>query len=260
MKLLIKQRAYSLLLPPMLDMHEIGKTIWIMKKKYGIALMLIFSVIFLMAQQQPLKPTNDLALVNTSVTNKAKSPRVGDRVYFVSKKNNKKFPGITNSEGKFSMLLPIGDTYLVEYKDFMEKVDYNEFTIPAKQSKYTMEITISYEPARVIVLQNVEYDFNKSTIRPSSYNTLNDLVEVMTNKPKLIIEIGGHTDDVGSDESNQILSLDRANAIKQYLVNKGVKADRIQTKGYGETQPIADNTKDDGRQKNRRTEVKIVKE
>jgi outer membrane protein OmpA-like peptidoglycan-associated protein len=85
-------------------------------------------------------------------------------------------------------------------------------------------------------------------------------VEVMTLKPNYVIEIGGHTDNVGKDESNITLSQNRANAIKQYLVKKGINADRIIAKGYGESQPIATNDTDEGRQKNRRTEIKIIKE
>jgi len=212
------------------------------------------------AQEQPSKPTKEQALIKTTVTNKAKKPLVGDQIFYTSKKSNKRFQGITDKEGKFSILLPIGDTYLVEYKNFTDNVKYNEFAIPAEPSLYTMDINISFEPARVIVLKNVEYDFNKSTIRPSSFKSLDDLAEVMTLKPNLVIEIGGHTDNVGDDQSNELLSQRRAESVKQYLVKKGIKPERVQTKGYGESMPVADNDTNEGRQKNRRTEVKIIKE
>ena len=230
-----------------------------MKKTAFIILMLML-IIGVKTQGQPLKPTKTEALVNTTVTNESKKPMEGDQVFFTSKKNSQKYKGVTNSEGKFSILLPIGDTYLVEYKNFTENVKYKEFTIPAEPALYSWDINISFEPAKVIVLQNLEYDFNKSTIRPSSYKALNDLVEVMNLKPNLVIEIGGHTDNVGDDKSNELLSQRRAESVKQYLVKKGVKPERVQTKGYGESMPIADNDSEEGRQKNRRTELKVVKD
>ncbi len=82
----------------------------------------------------------------------------------------------------------------------------------------------------------------------------------MNLKPNLVIEIGGHTDNVGDDKSNELLSQRRAESVKQYLVKKGVKPERVQTKGYGESMPIADNDSEEGRQKNRRTELKVVKD
>jgi OmpA-OmpF porin, OOP family len=240
-------------------MHEVGQKYKYMKKIAHFILILM-SLASLKAQEQPSKPTKELALIKTTVTNKAKKPLVGDQIFYTSKKNNKRFQGITDKEGKFSILLPIGDTYLVEYKNFTDNVKYKEFAIPAEPALYTMDINISFEPARVIVLKNVEYDFNKSTIRPSSFKSLDDLVEVLTLKPNLVIEIGGHTDNVGDDQSNELLSQRRAESVKQYLVKKGVKPERVQTKGYGESMPVADNDTNEGRQKNRRTEVKIIKE
>jgi outer membrane protein OmpA-like peptidoglycan-associated protein len=72
------------------------------------------------------------------------------------------------------------------------------------------------------------------------------------------VEIGGHTDNVGSDESNLQLSDSRAKSVVEYLVSKGIDASRLTYKGYGETQPIADNESDEGRAKNRRTEFRVI--
>ena len=76
----------------------------------------------------------------------------------------------------------------------------------------------------------------------------------------MIIEIGGHTDDVGDEDKNQALSEKRANTVLQYLIKKGIDSKRLTAKGYGETKPVAYNTTAEGRQKNRRTEVSIIKE
>ena len=79
-------------------------------------------------------------------------------------------------------------------------------------------------------------------------------------KKTMVIEIAGHTDNVGQPEANKKLSQDRADAVRNYLIKKGVKALNVQAKGYGDSQPIATNNSDAGKQKNRRTEVRIIKE
>ena len=76
--------------------------------------------------------------------------------------------------------------------------------------------------------------------------------------PSMIIEVGGHTDNVGDDATNMKLSHDRAKAVREYLVNAGIGANRVQAKGYGESNPIATNDTDDGRRSNRRTEFIIL--
>ena len=82
----------------------------------------------------------------------------------------------------------------------------------------------------------------------------------MTLKPQLEIEIAGHTDNVGTAESNMTLSLNRAKSVRNYLISKGIDANRVSIQGYGDTQPIASNDSAEGRQKNRRTVVNITKE
>ena len=79
-------------------------------------------------------------------------------------------------------------------------------------------------------------------------------------KNTLVIEVAGHTDNIGSDESNKKLSKARADAVKQYLIGKGIAATRISTQGYGADRPVALNDSDSNRQLNRRTEVRIIKE
>jgi len=82
----------------------------------------------------------------------------------------------------------------------------------------------------------------------------------LTIKPQLEIEIAGHTDNVGTAESNMTLSLNRAKSVRNYLISKGIDANRVSIQGYGDTQPIASNDSAEGRQKNRRTVVNITKE
>ncbi|MEO8404784.1 MAG: OmpA family protein, partial [Chitinophagaceae bacterium] len=114
------------------------------------------------------------------------------------------------------------------------------------------------------VVQKIDYAANniyfatgKYVLLSKSFKGLDDVAKVMKENPATQLTIDGHTDNVGSDASNQKLSENRAGAVKAYLVKKGVDASRLMSTGYGETKPIADNKTAAGRQKNRRVELKL---
>jgi len=114
-----------------------------------------------------------------------------------------------------------------------------------------------------VVLDDVLYDFGKANLKKSSLGALDKLILLMQANPTITVELGAHTDNIGSDAYNQILSEKRATACLKYLVSKGIDASRLTSKGYGETEPIAENTingKDNpkGRAKNRRTAFKVL--
>ncbi|RXK87419.1 flagellar motor protein MotB [Filimonas effusa] len=117
----------------------------------------------------------------------------------------------------------------------------------------------------ITVLRNVYYEFAKADIRPESFASLDDVVDFLKKNTDVKAEIGGHTDNKGSDELNLRLSEARAVNVVNYLVSKGIEKNRLIAKGYGATQPIAPNVNEDGsdnpegREKNRRTEMKILK-
>ncbi len=108
-------------------------------------------------------------------------------------------------------------------------------------------------------LNNVYFDFNKWDLLPESFDELNTVVKFLTDNAKVEIEVSGHTDNIGSDAYNMNLSQKRAEAVKTYLVSKGVTEKRITSKGYGKTKPIAENTTELGREQNRRVEFTITK-
>ena len=235
-----------------------------MKPKLFIITLFSFSYIISL-QAQKLEATDEKALLNVTVSNKKGEPLEKEEVSFTGVKSKKAYKGITDKQGKFSVLVPIGDTYEIHYKDFTENTNYSQIIIPEEKGIYIAEITVIFEPGKTFTLKNVEFDLGKSTLRPTSFKALNDLVEVMKMKDKMEIEIAGHTDNIGSVESNMKLSQARAEAVRNYLISKGIKPDRITAKGYGDTQPIAYNTNSDGsdnpagRQQNRRTEARITK-
>ncbi len=110
----------------------------------------------------------------------------------------------------------------------------------------------------VVTLKNVFFDFDRSELKPESFVELNKLADYLK-KNAIRIEIGGHTDDQGSEEYNDRLSENRAKAVYDYLIQKGIPAERLQYKGYGMRLPVADNSTEEGRAANRRTEFKIVR-
>ncbi|MEY5042413.1 MAG: hypothetical protein RLZZ414_1977, partial [Bacteroidota bacterium] len=91
-----------------------------------------------------------------------------------------------------------------------------------------------------------------------SYLAIQKLLEFLFYNPNIIIEINAHTDNVGNDESNQVLSLQRAQAVADYLIEKGIGKNRLMVKGYGSKFPVADNTSEEGRALNRRVNIKII--
>jgi outer membrane protein OmpA-like peptidoglycan-associated protein len=106
--------------------------------------------------------------------------------------------------------------------------------------------------------ENLEFETGKDIIRTHSYPSLNALAALLVKKDSYGLRIEGHTDNVGADDKNLILSQKRADAVKAYLAKKGVSAQKLETYGYGETKPIATNDTKEGRQKNRRVEMTIT--
>lgn len=230
-----------------------------------LLLFLFFNIFLLESHSQTTAQLNlpkDAKVEGTIVDMNTKQPKNNELIVFRSQKNNNDYQAISDDNGKFGTRLPAGDKYDIFIMGFRDSVSQNVLDIPAigpnSYYKNPFTVNLQFEPAKTFVLDNVEFDFGKSTLRAESYATLDDLVEYLKRKPNERIEIGGNTDNVGSDEKNLVLSLERAKSIVAYLVAKGISNDRVEAKGYGAEEPIEDNSTEEGRQKNRRTEVKIL--
>lgn len=105
---------------------------------------------------------------------------------------------------------------------------------------------------------NLEFETGKDVIMESSKPSLGELAEVLVKKPEWRLQIAGHTDNVGNDQNNLVLSKKRAESVKNFMIEKGIAAERLTALYFGETQPIADNSTAEGRQKNRRVEMTII--
>jgi OOP family OmpA-OmpF porin len=142
-----------------------------------------------------------------------------------------------------------------------EKVDGSGCDLPKDTipRQLITEITNITEDDRRLVreaIQNLEFEFGKASIKPTSFPSLDRVAKLLSTKG-FSLKLGGHTDNVGSAERNMIVSKNRAESVKQYLVTQGANPSRIEAVGYGADQPIADNKTDAGRQKNRRVEFTL---
>lgn len=201
------------------------------------------------------------APVEVVVLNEANKPYSGDKIFFVGQYKKKTYSGITNSKGRFLIDLPAGDVYDIKIMSIGDELEYNTLEIPAlKPGEFfeKMELTIMYEAATTYNLSNLQFESGKSVIKPESYPLLTDLIEIMKLKGSMKIEIAGHTDSDGEADANQLLSKQRADAVKNHLISKGINAEMIKTIGYGESRPIADNSTPHGKAMNRRTEIRIL--
>ncbi|WP_428264365.1 OmpA family protein [Haliangium sp.] len=117
---------------------------------------------------------------------------------------------------------------------------------------------VKVTPKKIEIKQTIYFETAKATIKPVSFALLDEVAQVLVDNPEIQVRIEGHTDSRGSPEFNMRLSSDRANSVRQYLIDHGVEADRMDAKGYGESAPIADNGSAAGRAKNRRVEFVIT--
>ena len=108
------------------------------------------------------------------------------------------------------------------------------------------------------ILKGVKFEFDSDRLTEPSKDILNDVADTLAFYPKISVEVAGHTDNVGTDAYNLGLSERRSNAVKRYLVGRGIQGERLRPLGYGETAPIETNDSEQGREENRRVEFKVI--
>ena len=163
--------------------------------------------------------------------------------------------------GKYLVSLPAGKNYGFAVKAKGYLFHSENFDIPkvAGYSEVVKDLLLKkVAVGSKIVLNNIFFDFDKATLRDESTSELARLVKLLNEVPTLKIEISGHTDNKGSDVYNQKLSEKRAKAVVDHVAGKGIGAGRLTFKGAGESDPVATNDTEKGRQQNRRTEFKVI--
>lgn len=209
---------------------------------------------------QKLESTKDKVLFNVHVMDLSNRPRANERILLEGINTQKKYSGLSDSKGLYSVLVAKGDKYKIMYKEFDEYIDYSMLSVPLDSGFFTFEINIRFEHQEAYVLKGVNFDSDKSTLNPNSFESLNQIVDLMKRQPAIKIEVAGHTDNSGLAEKNMKLSEERAISVKKYIESKGILGSRIIANGYGDTEPVGDNGTEEGKLANRRTEVRIIAE
>jgi outer membrane protein OmpA-like peptidoglycan-associated protein len=169
-------------------------------------------------------------------------------------------------DGRYLVKLREGDEYEIEVKNPNSYLFYarkfvalttKDLQQAEAKSKFEIKMTGLKSGAK-IPLRNITFDYNSWELNEDAKREIDRIYKLLKENPTVIIEIAGHTDDRGSAAYNLTLSQKRANAVKEYLLQKGMPPNRFVTKGYGESQPIADNKTEEGRAKNRRFELIVL--
>jgi len=209
-----------------------------------------------------LRP-DPVVLVRGKVTDKETNLPLGTDIQYVSLTTGEEI-GTANSDpvtGNYSIVLPSGDLYGISagkenYLPVSDNLDLKELK-SYKEIRKDLELSPLKEGASM-VLNNLYFDTGKFNLREESYVELKQMKRVMDQFPNLKAEIGGHTDNVGNEAGNKSLSENRAKAVQSYLISLGIKKDRLQIKGFGETTPLVPNDTENNRQINRRVEFSII--
>jgi len=213
------------------------------------------------------KPDKNVFTVSGKVTDENDNPLDAGISWFNLSLN--KYAGSLKSDpetGDYTITLTVSS----KYSYYAEKQGYYSVShdIDLTEEKSFGEMTVNIKLVSVKSLQesetplklnNIYFDFDRYELKLESFSELDRVYKFLNDNPEIKVEISAHTDAVGSDEYNLELSQQRAESVVNYLITKGINSDRLIAKGYGESQPVADNEIEEGKALNRRVEMKIVK-
>ncbi len=213
--------------------------------------------------------TPDDAQINITLVDKNNIPEQMAKMELENQATGKIYTCITDTAGKCNVIIPQGAKYNTggyiygKPFDFPKSLDIPDVDGPINFD-YNLKIINEnfYKELfkNTYTLEKVFFETNSAKLKKESLGGLGELYVALKGNPKMEIEIAGHTDNVGDDSYNLKLSHQRASSVISYLVEHGIEKERLAAKGYGETQPIADNDTPEGRAKNRRTEVRIIRQ
>jgi len=222
------------------------------------------SILLLPLHAQELVPTDEMALVTFIVSDYDLIPEPGAIIRVESEQLNVNEKLEADINGVANILLPEGGKFSLKVLKFGETFDFGLMEVPVTKGSLKLtsqlKIRIIENYVRNFTLDEVYFETGSYTLAENSMVALNKLLSALQFNPKMKVEIAGHTDNVGNPQANLNLSQHRADAILNWLVGKGVEKSRLIAKGYGDSKPIADNSMEAGRKKNRRTEVRIIEE
>jgi OOP family OmpA-OmpF porin len=207
---------------------------------------------------------NPVVLVRGNVLNaKTSSPLGASIAYFDLASGTEMGVATSNPKtGEYTIILPYGKNYSFKATQtgFYSITENMDLTNVSGYKEINKNLLLSpIETGQVIRINNIFFETARSVLRSESFFELDNLVKLLTENPTMQIFIAGHTDNVGNDDYNNKLSKERAAAVVAYLSSKGVAATRLTSDGFGRSKPIADNSTEEGKARNRRVEFTINK-
>jgi outer membrane protein OmpA-like peptidoglycan-associated protein len=136
--------------------------------------------------------------------------------------------------------------------------DKQEAELREKLKDSGVDVKAEGDTIKIVLPGSISFDSGSSSLRPTFYDNLQKVAASLNQYPDTKVLVGGYTDNKGSEQVNNKLSLDRANSVAAYLTSQGIAASRLQTAGFGSRFPVADNNNNMGRSENRRVEIKII--
>jgi outer membrane protein OmpA-like peptidoglycan-associated protein len=196
------------------------------------------------------------------VLNKANNKPVIAKLDFMDAAESKVVATVISSDsGEYEVKFSVAKLYGVEVaaKDYMFFLDAVDLTTASTDEPFLRDFFLEkVEVGIKVVLENIYFETSKATLTAASNPQLNQVFTFLENNETIRLEISGHTDNVGSLNANLKLSQDRAKAVVDYLIAKGIDKGRLEWKGYAFNQPVAPNDTPEGRKKNRRVEFKVI--
>ena len=222
-----------------------------------ILLFLILLNQLIIAQNSEIN--SDFARTTITIKNEFNIPYPNTRILI--KGSTKNYTFISDVQGNGIIDLKKGEEFIVSCFVNGEEFKFDELIyIEKNKNIISANIDLQFDLYESIFeIKNLNFKTAKYNIEEKYFQELDNLKSLLVNENEIKIEIAGHTDNNGSELANQLLSENRAKSVKSYLVKNGIDKLRINCVGYGEKQPIADNNSKQGREKNRRIEIRILK-
>ncbi len=203
-----------------------------------------------------------IAVIRGNISTSTGEPIDAEVVYYAQGTDNKGNTTVMTENATFKILLPLGKKYVLYAikKGYLSDTKVIDLTDSLNYTEINLQLQLKklYQ-GQSFTLKNIYFPAGSAKFLPQSYPELDRLVMFLKQNPDIRIRINGHTNNIGQKDKLMQLSVDRAQAVKNYLISRGISASRIETKGYGPTRPIADNSTAEGRRMNQRVEIEIIK-
>ena len=205
----------------------------------------------------------NMVTLNGKIINTKTGKQLEEGYVATMRVNGVESPAFTydSKEASYTLKLPVGFNYDLTPRviNFYNKFEPVDLTNVAPMTKIPKNFYVTpIEVGQSVDIENIYFETGRSALKPESYRSLNQLVEFLREYQNVKVEIGGHTDNVGSATINQTISEERSRSVADYVIKQGIPANRIESKGYGFSKPKASNKTAEGRAQNRRVDFTII--